>query len=138
VVSSVKNGCSKVVYEPLNEPLVSGMIKKWERLIVPWGSMQLLSNYYGIRAEAGANFFDRTPCWFMLEANGYWADGLYGCIRIWGNKLNVTSTQSGTKLTVAWSCLQSGESLKGSIFLFSASCMTWPRFSLLVLRRSGF
>ena len=96
----------------MNEPLVSGTIKKWERLIVPWGSMQLLSNYYGIRAEAGANFSDRTPCWFMLEANGYWADGLYGCIRIWGNKLNVTSTQSGTKLTVSWSCLQNGESLK--------------------------
>src|SRR6266704_7014137 len=36
VVSSVKNGCSKVVYEPLNEPLVSGTIKKWEHLIVPW------------------------------------------------------------------------------------------------------
>ena len=54
--------------------------------------------------------FSIEPCvGYMLEANGDWADGLYGCIRIWGNKLNVTSTQSGTKLTVSWSCLQNGE-----------------------------
>ncbi len=38
--------------------------------------------------------FSIEPCvGYMLEANGDWADGLYGCIRIWGNKLNVTSTE---------------------------------------------
>lgn len=38
--------------------------------------------------------FSIEPCvGYMLEANGDWADGLYGCIRIWGNKLKVTSTE---------------------------------------------
>ncbi len=38
--------------------------------------------------------FSIEPCvGYVLEANGDWADGLYGCIRIWGNKLNVTSTE---------------------------------------------
>ncbi len=38
--------------------------------------------------------FSIEPCvGYVLEANGDWADGLYGCIRIWGNKLKVTSTE---------------------------------------------
>jgi len=40
--------------------------------------------------------FSIEPCvGYVLEANGDWADGLYGCIRIWGNKLNVTSHRVG-------------------------------------------
>ena len=57
MVGSVKNGCSKGVYELLNEPLASGTIKKWEHLIVPWDPGELVDAYQRlinlVRSSAG-------------------------------------------------------------------------------------